>query len=253
VGPTISDAVREAVFTERGRTVAFVGFYDQCPSSSTDTAHIAGMSTQLIVHRIAELARKYDFVAVSLHWGIENVFYPSPQQQSLARASIDAGATVLLGHHPHRFQGVEVYRGGVIFYSLGNFNFMQCGEEGPASSDLTAIADITIHDDGRVAYNLIPVHIGDDYCPRPMTDQGEIDDFMDHVENISRVLAEGVDKWWWFGKIGGPYLTGNLRAFGRRIRRYGFSHAIEMVRWLFGRFAIKCYVGLIRRWLQRRR
>jgi hypothetical protein len=250
VGRTITEAMQESVCTVGGITVAFIGFYDHGAGSSSDGVCIAGMGRQLVVHRIAELARRYALVAVSLHWGIENVSYPSPEQQSLARACIDAGASVIVGHHSHCLQGIEVYRGRAIFYSLGNFNFMRCGNPKSPRSDLTAIADITFHDDGTVGHDLIAVRIGDDYCPRPMTDRNEMAAFRVHMERISAVLEHGVETWWWFGEIGGAYLAGNLKAFGKRIRRYGFGHAIEMVRWLTGRFALKCYVGMIRRRLK---
>ena len=63
-----------------------------------------------------------DFVVVSIHWGIH--FIPNViahYQRELAHAAIDAGADVVIGHHPHILKGVEVYKSKVIFYSLGNF------------------------------------------------------------------------------------------------------------------------------------
>lgn len=61
-----------------------------------------------------------DFVAVAIHWGIEKTSVPTPYQVSLGRAFIDAGADIVIGHHPHVLQGAELYRGKPIFYSLGN-------------------------------------------------------------------------------------------------------------------------------------
>jgi poly-gamma-glutamate synthesis protein (capsule biosynthesis protein) len=252
VGRTVTEAVQEVVRTVGGVTVAFIGFYEYGAISSSDGVYIAGMDRQLVVHRIAELAKRCAFVVASLHWGIENVSYPSPEQQSLARACVDAGASVLVGHHPHCLQGIEVREGRVIFYSLGNFNFMCDGDAKKSCCDLTAIADVTLHDDGTVSHELIAARIGDDYCPRPITDRNEMAEFRVHMERISAVLERGVETWWWFGEIGGTYLAGNLKAFGIRIRRYGLRHAIEMVQWLTGRFALKCCVGMIRRRLRRR-
>lgn len=63
-----------------------------------------------------------DVVVVSMHWGIH--FVPSTianYQREVAHAAIDAGADVVIGHHPHILKGIEIYRGKVIFYSLGNF------------------------------------------------------------------------------------------------------------------------------------
>jgi poly-gamma-glutamate synthesis protein (capsule biosynthesis protein) len=62
-------------------------------------------------------------IVVSLHWGEEYLTVPSRSQVELAHQIIDAGATLLVGHHPHVLQGVEPYHDGLIAYSLGNFVF----------------------------------------------------------------------------------------------------------------------------------
>lgn len=66
-----------------------------------------------------------DVRIVTLHWGDEYVPTPSPAQVRLGRALVDAGATLVLGHHPHALQPVEVRGGSLIAYSLGNFLFDQ--------------------------------------------------------------------------------------------------------------------------------
>lgn len=60
---------------------------------------------------------------VSLHWGVEYSPFPTPDQRKIAHALIDSGVKVVIGHHPHIPQGIELYRGGVILYSLGNLIF----------------------------------------------------------------------------------------------------------------------------------
>jgi poly-gamma-glutamate synthesis protein (capsule biosynthesis protein) len=47
----------------------------------------------------------------------------APHQKKLAYQSIEAGADMVLGHHPHRLQGLEIYKGSLICYSLGNIVF----------------------------------------------------------------------------------------------------------------------------------
>ncbi len=69
-----------------------------------------------------------DFVVVSYHWGYEYVNYPITDQSLLARGCIDAGADLVLGHHPHVAQGVETYKGKPIIYSMGNLVFDQFRE-----------------------------------------------------------------------------------------------------------------------------
>ena len=64
-----------------------------------------------------------ELIIACFHWGLENDYTPEADQVALAHAAIDAGAHLVIGHHPHVLQGVEVYKGRYIVYSLGNFCF----------------------------------------------------------------------------------------------------------------------------------
>ena len=64
-------------------------------------------------------------VIVFLHWGEEYSLFPTEEQTAFAHALIDAGAAAVIGCHPHVIQGVEVYHGRPIAYSLGNLLFDQ--------------------------------------------------------------------------------------------------------------------------------
>lgn len=66
-----------------------------------------------------------DFLIVFPHWGEEYTASPTPAQRTLGRQAIEAGASLVIGHHPHWIQEVECYQDGVIAYSLGNFVFDQ--------------------------------------------------------------------------------------------------------------------------------
>lgn len=76
-------------------------------------------SQQLMVDDIMKLGTMVDIVIVSYHWGISDSFEPVSYQTDIAHAVIDAGADVVFGHGPHRYQKVEVYKGKPILYSLG--------------------------------------------------------------------------------------------------------------------------------------
>ena len=60
-------------------------------------------------------------VVVSLHWGVEREPCPNEEQRTLAQQIIEAGADLILGHHPHVLQPIETFDRSVIAYSLGNF------------------------------------------------------------------------------------------------------------------------------------
>ena len=82
---------------------------------------VARLETETICNQIQQLKTNHDHVIFTPHWGEERFRFPSPEQVAQAHAFIDAGATLVAGHHPHVLQGVETHQNGFIAYSLGNF------------------------------------------------------------------------------------------------------------------------------------
>ena len=82
---------------------------------------------------IKELKKKTDFVIVYYHWGIERNYSPTQGQRDLAHATIDAGANMVVGSHPHVLEGIETYKDSPIVYSLSNFCFG--GNRNPSDKD----------------------------------------------------------------------------------------------------------------------
>lgn len=82
-----------------------------------------GKLTDTLCAQVKQYKRPDNIVIVSAHWGLERQNFCNYEQYDPARAFIDAGADLVVGHHPHTLQGVEVYNGKYIFYSLGNFAF----------------------------------------------------------------------------------------------------------------------------------
>lgn len=78
---------------------------------------------------VARLRPQVDWLIVTMHAGDEYQARPNKQQQDFAHTAIDAGADLVIGHHPHVVQTMEEYRGKYIFYSLGNFVFDQLWSE----------------------------------------------------------------------------------------------------------------------------
>jgi poly-gamma-glutamate synthesis protein (capsule biosynthesis protein) len=75
-----------------------------------------------LVDDVRRVRQQADVVAVSLHWGVHFIrAMIADYQPTVAHAAIDAGADVIIGHHPHILKGVEVYKGKTILYSIGNF------------------------------------------------------------------------------------------------------------------------------------
>jgi poly-gamma-glutamate capsule biosynthesis protein CapA/YwtB (metallophosphatase superfamily) len=86
----------------------------------------AGADEAAVLDAVKKARAQCDMLVVSIHWGIEYAPAPRPEDVDIAHKMLDAGATVIVGHHPHVLQQVETYRTSdgrdtVIFYSLGNF------------------------------------------------------------------------------------------------------------------------------------
>jgi poly-gamma-glutamate synthesis protein (capsule biosynthesis protein) len=86
----------------------------------------AGMDEAGVLAAIKRARAQCDFLVVSIHWGVEYAAAPRPEDVETAHKMLEAGAAVIVGHHPHVLQPVETWRttdgrNGVIFYSLGNF------------------------------------------------------------------------------------------------------------------------------------
>jgi hypothetical protein len=84
------------------------------------------LDPQRAVAAVREAAQQADAVVVSLHWGEEYAAQPRGEDVELAHRLADAGALVVLGHHPHVLQPIEIYRRedgrvSLLAYSLGNF------------------------------------------------------------------------------------------------------------------------------------
>ena len=72
---------------------------------------------------VKEAAAAHDLVVVMVHWGNEYADDPDYAQVKAAHALVDAGADLVIGHHPHVLQAIEAYEQGIVAYSLGNFLF----------------------------------------------------------------------------------------------------------------------------------
>lgn len=120
-------------------------------------------SHQKILAEVTELRKHCEgFLVCSIHWGLEVLDYPGPDEIRLGRAMIDAGVDVVVGHHSHLLWPIERYGNGLIFYSLGNFVF----DLWSRNTKLTAIADIRLKAGEAPDYSLIPVVIGEDLTLR---------------------------------------------------------------------------------------
>ena len=115
-----------------------------------------------------------DLVIIMFHWGIERDYWPNSAQKELAYFSIDKGADLVLGSHPHVLQGIEEYKGKQIVYSLANFCFG--GNKNPKDKDTMIYVQRFNIKNGELLsqeYDIIPCSISsvtnrNNYQPTPL-------------------------------------------------------------------------------------
>jgi poly-gamma-glutamate synthesis protein (capsule biosynthesis protein) len=96
------------------------------PAGKGGASDPPGMDDAGVLTAVRRARAQCDFLVVSIHWGVEYASAPRPEDVAIAHQMLDAGATVILGHHPHVLQRVESVRtadgrNALIFFSLGNF------------------------------------------------------------------------------------------------------------------------------------
>ncbi len=128
-GANLKQAKKMRVVSIDSTRVGFVGYTDVV----IDSPFFAGPDSRGVVKFDIDDAivdtinnkKMVDLLVINLHWGIEYFHLPTPVQIDNARKLIDAGADIIIGHHPHVLQGIEKYKNGIIAYSLGNFLFSE--------------------------------------------------------------------------------------------------------------------------------
>ncbi len=97
--------------------------YESLPYANGSNPGYSAYDSADAQKRIAEARNTSDFIIVCMHFGNEYAVSPNEDQTRIAHELIDYGADTVIGAHPHVPQGIEMYNGKAIFYSLGNFIF----------------------------------------------------------------------------------------------------------------------------------
>ncbi|HTM19160.1 MAG TPA: CapA family protein [Kofleriaceae bacterium] len=122
VGRTPADARAPAIFTVPGKKLT-VALFAVANAGGAGGGLVGGLWDKTLPERIRAARTQADVVIVSSHGGPEYIHTPTADFARRYRELIDAGATLIIGHHPHVVQGVERHGDGFILYSLGNFSF----------------------------------------------------------------------------------------------------------------------------------
>ncbi|MBM7703091.1 CapA family protein [Metabacillus iocasae] len=189
------DEAKEAISYKEvdGVRIATVGFNDTLvPGMKADENRPGVLSADpdLIFEVIQKAKENADLIVVNAHWGQEYDVEPSPRQEGLAKAMVDAGADVIVGHHPHVVQSFDVYNGAVIFYSLGNFVF----DQGWSNTKNSAMVQYHLNKQGEATVDVIPMQIKEG-SPQPTESKWKQNriyrDLTKYSSNEARLEKEG--------------------------------------------------------------
>jgi len=186
-GETLEEAYAPAVIKKNGWRIAFFAVthvLNGSPEDSPAAHHIALADPERLRRLVNEASRRADLIVLSYHGGTEYTTRPTPETERFARAMIEAGVDIFLGHHPHVLQKIEWYRGHPILYSLGNFVFRQSNPR----TRLSFAALLTIAPDGRIGVECLPIIA--DYQPRFAEGEKQTK-ILDHLLRLSRFSQEG--------------------------------------------------------------
>jgi poly-gamma-glutamate synthesis protein (capsule biosynthesis protein) len=157
-GIDFKNAYKPAIFAINGLKFAFFAYSMTLPKyffATDSTGGTAYPKKKILKDSISFYNNKVDFIIVSFHWGEELTELPKEYQQNFAHLAIDYGADVILGHHPHVLQGIEIYNNKFIIYSLGNFIFASFSNKAVNS----IILDLNFSKKGITNFKVIPINV----------------------------------------------------------------------------------------------
>ena len=194
-GMSFDEASAPLSLTVGGGRVTVVNFSEgEDLTASTGGPGVCGWEIDVLAGRVREAKARGDFVVAVGHAGLEYVPFPPPYVVAAYRALADAGADCVVGHHPHVPQGLEMRRGRLIAYSLGNFVFWQPGDLHYRRTGFCLSLEARA---GRLASHAIHPYRITDAGLRGLG-RGEEGRFRDRLGRVSRPLrsARGVAEAW---------------------------------------------------------
>lgn len=165
-GRAYDEAYSPLFVTVKGKKIAFLGYMSVLYSNWTATkpytlygikipgrSGIAWLSENALRQGIAKAkAGGANLIVVSMHWGDEYLSRANSFQQKYGRMALDLGADIVVGHHSHVLQPLEVYTGKRIYYSLGNLIFDQT-ESSQTGVTRGGVINVICGDTGITAVN----------------------------------------------------------------------------------------------------
>lgn len=185
-GDSLAHARAPAIVSVQGVDFAFLGYEDVAPyyHAFDGVPGTAPLEEPFLAEDVADAKARADVVVVLPHWGQEYTSLPTERQIHLARRAVEAGATLVVGNHPHWVQAGERLGPGFVAYALGNFVFDQ---DWSLETQQGAMLQATFQGSRLVATRFLPVRIDEDYRPA-MAEGEEAAQILSRIEEASRQL-----------------------------------------------------------------
>jgi len=187
-GANKAAAATPALLAAPAGIVAVLAFTEIVPGGFAATGKSPGVQPAMplddVIEAIAEANKRVDFVVVSFHWGVEYSPDASHAQRVLAHRAVDAGADLILGHHPHVIQGLELYRDRLIAYSLGDFVF----DHYSRPTGEAFVLRVTMNRSGPPSFVVVPVYLSQESGVPAIVSGEEADIILDRLIRLSAEL-----------------------------------------------------------------
>lgn len=191
-GQNLAEARNMAIYNIKDKKIAFLAYSLTRPEGFFAGRNRSGTAPgfeKFFVADIRQARREADYVIVSFHWGTEGNSEIEPKQRMVAHKAIDAGADVIIGHHPHVLRGIERYKNGIVFYSLGNFIFASKGRSAEDGVIVRLRFDTGTREAELLPLDILNSRVG--FQPRPASAQ-QATRIVEHLNILSSPLKTAI-------------------------------------------------------------
>jgi hypothetical protein len=213
-GMSVEEALRPLIIDVNGVRTGIINFSEgEDLTSAISGPGVFGWDVDAVVESVRAIRPGVNIILVICHGGVEYIPFPPPYLTEAFRRIADAGADLIVGHHAHVPQGVQICNGVPICYSLGNFVFYQ--ETDLLYRKLGYLVKAGVSQAGLAHIHLIPYEIGSESLR--LLRGGESAQFFESLKKVSLPLTdlEGITEAW----------HGFLRCYGLK----GFRDEIAMI------------------------
>lgn len=214
-GENYSEAHKLHIETIHGVKVGYLSYgeaeFGVIKSDVVKNCGFAWVCDPSVPSKILAAKNKVDVLIVQVHAGIEDIDLPLPEWRSVYKSLIDFGADVIVGHHPHVVQTVELYKERPIYYSIGNFYFDT--QLNSRSNSIGAAVSLKCSKNGLVSHERKLTYSEKNkvfFCPDNLTEKSivnsRISNEKDYLHRINAIALDHLNKhylaYFWLGLVG---------------------------------------------------